>query len=187
MVSFVRCSVVLTALLGFFNFNPRLDAQALEAPTCNSFIEGEIALHNGNVAQFRVHAGGLFTASEDGEGYRYGVLPLLNKSHGYELVPFQISTSGPNIIIDLLGAAPAMDSNSTKELSLKVGSFQVQIRRTSWCKNDVPWILQKGLGSPDSSNFSVCCASCDGDTVCGGSVVTSCGTSCNTGGGFRVL
>lgn len=169
-------SVFLWALLALASL---LTAQGDSGAKFGLSLEGDILMPRGGVAHFRVPEGGVLLVKDDKAIVWYGFTPRFGKGEP-TIVPFKVSVSAGQYKIRQLSEAFDLGEASAEQFPLSVGYFK--LLNPIACGS--PTGLGKSLG--ESTDAGICCVSCDGITLCGGSVSTSCG-SCDSRGGFMSI
>jgi len=140
-------------------------------------FQGTVLLPDGKAASFRVREGDLLLIGTDEDNTWQGLLPTSLRGVRRDLVPFTVK--GTRGEWDLSQIEIGREVQALQGVLFARGKFNVRIDRIYRCSSPSSSFLAKDFGDSD---FGSCCVSCDGVTICGGSVSTSCG-SCGTPGG----
>jgi len=188
MARFVRRLACVFFLAGA-GIGVPLTAQAYSAPNASvAIVDGVIKFPDGQAATFHVRDNEIVIVRNLDSHFTYGIMPFI-KAGELRLIPFEFSEreeSGTSrIYLDIINNTHRLPIN----LPTQRGILQVKITNIAW-QNNTEFLMgdsfQKDSSTP--STDALCCVTCGGITVCGGSVGMSCG-SCGfqPGGGFESM
>jgi hypothetical protein len=164
-------------LLGIFAPAPNLIAQDLSDGSRKQLIEGEIALPNGSSAKFRGYEGDPILAKIKGLTSWYGFVPLLNEKHRVDIIPFEILEIDGVQNARQLSTLSDLAPGSVDKSVLLADHRQFQFSNLALCPLSIPE-TEKDHNELSNASLNagtgICCVTCDGITVCGGSVTMSC-------------
>ena len=166
--------VCLAALI-FTGSLTSLFAQSLPALKSETLIDGELLFPDGDTAQFSIEEGTVLTVRSKTEGYWYGIAPqVFNLEEGVLYFTLFEIRKGDKISIEQLG--PPVELINGEPLVIETGEGFIQIfLRSVAPKNS---FKNKSMSPRGVQKFGatggLCCVSCGGLTVCGGSVTMSC-------------
>ncbi len=182
--------------------------EAFAIPRSDRFISGSLTLPGNKTARFIVQDGTWVTVERKGEGaYFFAFTGRINDQTGDpNFIPFRLNrgkTDSEKVDVIELDQDPRRSPDFPDPArDIPIGesrvfrtarNIELEVIGTGVAKFSAPYISDASTYDPEDlekrfgySNAAVCCVTCQGVTVCGSSVDTSCG-GCSSGGGPRIM
>lgn len=181
LLVFALCAALgSVAVTGPATAEDALENPAFAVPVSDRVIEGELIFGDDSRVGFKVREGMMLTVRLQG-GRGYGLSPLVEDGGEIHFAVYELerSAAGERVreigefVAGLGGTSPAPTAMPLDVAVLDITSREFSVRPSEDPTQLTPDELRKTYGLSD------CCIYCDGRTLCGCSVETSCGTCCS--------